>query len=208
MTVLDPKFKLVIGTLLLASVLWFLIFGMQLANFWVLMSLSTGLLALLVVAVDGWPFKRADLNWRNLVWGVLSAAVLYFVFWVGNEVARLLFAFTPVRVGSIYSNKAMAAPWVIAILLAVVIGPGEEIYWRAFVQRYFVARWGVLAGILLAAVVYALVHIWAFNLILLVAALVSGIFWGWLYQRTGSIVPGIVSHALWDVAIFILFPMQ
>ena len=43
---------------------------------------------------------------------------------------------------------------------------------------------------------------------LLMAALVAGIVWGGLYrlfpQRLGAI---IVSHAVWDVAVFIWFPI-
>jgi hypothetical protein len=43
---------------------------------------------------------------------------------------------------------------------------------------------------------------------LLVAAAVCGFFWGWLYQREQSLIPVIVSHSIWDVLVFILFPLN
>ena len=35
----------------------------------------------------------------------------------------------------------------------------------------------------------------------------GGLFWGWLYWKTGSLVPCILSHAFWTVAVFILWPL-
>ena len=60
---------------------------------------------------------------------------------------------------------------------------------------------------LLSSLAYALVHVWAFNFMLLAAALVCGLFWGALYRWRKNLAPVIVSHAVWDVEIFILFPV-
>ena len=32
------------------------------------------------------------------------------------------------------------------------------------------------------------------------------LFWGWLYLRFRSPVLNIVSHTLWDLAVFVVFP--
>jgi membrane protease YdiL (CAAX protease family) len=60
---------------------------------------------------------------------------------------------------------------------------------------------------LVTTALYALVHIWTLNLLLLVAAGVAGLLWGWLYQREQNLITVIISHALWDVSIFVLFPL-
>jgi len=52
-----------------------------------------------------------------------------------------------------------------------------------------------------------LVHIWSFNFMLIMSALVCGIFWGLLYKYNKNLVTLIVSHALWDVSVFVLFPI-
>jgi len=36
----------------------------------------------------------------------------------------------------------------------------------------------------------------------------AGLLWGALFAWTGSLVPGILSHALWDVLMFVLVPLQ
>lgn len=42
---------------------------------------------------------------------------------------------------------------------------------------------------------------------LVMAALTAGLFWGWLYWKTDSLVPCILSHAFWTVTVFILWPL-
>ena len=46
------------------------------------------------------------------------------------------------------------------------------------------------------------------NIMLLLAAGVCGLFWGFLYLRTGSILLNVISHTVWDVAIFLIFPVS
>jgi len=61
---------------------------------------------------------------------------------------------------------------------------------------------------LCATLIYTIIHIWAFNLMLLGAALVCGLFWGVMFMRYRSAWPGIISHAIWDVTIFVLLPVR
>ena len=88
-----------------------------------------------------------------------------------------------------------------------LIGPAEEIYWHGFVQRRLVGRYGGRAGVLGTAAVYALVHAVSLNPMLILAAGVCGLYWGLLYQREQNLIPLIISHSLWDLLIFVLFPM-
>ncbi|MCX6145762.1 MAG: CPBP family glutamic-type intramembrane protease, partial [Candidatus Kapabacteria bacterium] len=55
---------------------------------------------------------------------------------------------------------------------------------------------------------YMLVHIWAMNPMLLLAALVLGLHWGYMYYKFGSLIPGIISHSLWDTIIFVILPIS
>jgi len=67
---------------------------------------------------------------------------------------------------------------------------------------------GPVGGLLLATCLYGFVHIWAFNLSLLLAALTAGLFWGILYMREKSLVPVIISHSLWSSTIFVFLPLH
>ena len=104
-------------------------------------------------------------------------------------------------------RKSQLDAVLIGLLLAFFMGPAEEIYWHGFVQRRLVGRFGVMAGVLGTAAVYALVHVASLNPMLILAAGVCGLFWGILYQREQSLIPLIISHSLWDVMIFVWFPM-
>lgn len=144
---------------------------------------------------------------RYILIGAASALVLYLVFYLGDIISTQLFTFAESQVAGIYASRAQAAPALIALLLAW-IGPAEEVFWRGFVQRRLGERAGPVRGYILVSLVYGGVHAWAFNFMLLAAALVAGLFWGAMLLRYGSVWPGIISHALWDAAIFVIWPLQ
>ena len=56
--------------------------------------------------------------------------------------------------------------------------------------------------------IYALVHIWSFNFMLVMAALVAGLVWGFLYRLDPKLLPALIlSHALWDALVFVWMPI-
>jgi hypothetical protein len=154
---------------------------------------------------------RADSRakaFRKMALGLASAAVLYGVFFIGNLAARALFSFAAGDIGRVYGFKAGVSTLRVVLLLALLIGPGEELFWRAWLQRRWQARLGRRAGFLAAAALYALVHAASGNLMLVLAAAVCGLFWGWIYMRTSSALLVAVSHIAWDLAVFAAFPFQ
>jgi uncharacterized protein len=138
--------------------------------------------------------------------GVLAAAGLYAVFFIGNILARRILPFAGSGIAQVYGFKAGASPLRVIFLMTLVIGPGEELFWRGYLQRHFQERWGGVRGFLAATAVYALVHAGSGNPMLVLAAAVCGLFWGYLYLRTKSILLVLISHTIWDLAVFILFP--
>ena len=69
-------------------------------------------------------------------------------------------------------------------------------------------KWHEDKAFLLTAVIYALVHVWSLNFMLVMAALVAGCVWGFLYRLRPQMLPAlIVSHALWDALVFIWMPL-
>ncbi len=131
--------------------------------------------------------------------GVAGAAVLWAVFWIGDRVVTRLFPGLSSQVDDLYAVRGQTTAARMPFVLAV-IGPAEEIFWRGLVQHR--------AGIAVALVAYALVHVWERKPILLLAALVGGVFWGALFAWRGTLVAPIVSHLLWDLAIIVWFPTR
>jgi uncharacterized protein len=197
---------------LIAGVFWFFMFSPWTAgftNFWLTMSLAA---ATLVVWSALWD--RKDLralyafHTRWIVIGLVAAALLYSIFFLGDRISALMFAFSKPQIAGIYSTKSQASPVLIGILLVLLVGPAEEIFWRGFAQRRMQEKFGRWTGYLLTTAIYAFVHIWAFNFMLLMAALICGLFWGWMYLKYKSVWPGLISHAVWDLFIFIIIPIQ
>ena len=205
---MNPSLRTVYATIPAAFVLWFFIFALPVGNFWLKLTGSASILATIGLISSRNELKALFVfKIRHLWVGVLSALILYGIFWVGKLAANLLFSFAPGQIESVYASKMqLDAVW-IGFLLLLVMGPAEEIYWHGFVQRRLVGRYGAKAGVLATAVVYALVHVASLNFMLVAAAGVCGLYWGLLFQREKNLIPLIISHALWDFLIFVLFPM-
>ncbi len=199
-----------ITAILVAAALWFVMFSPWTAssvNFWHMMTAS-GIILTALALLWGKRHETFSPSWQwQLLWGICIAVVLWGVFWTGDKVSQLLFDFARPQVDSIYSMKGTMSGTVIALLLLLIIGPAEEIFWRGFVQRRLSCRYGRIGGFIIATTFYTLVHIWSFNPMLLMAAAACGICWGLLYCLRPRMLPAlIVSHALWDAAAFVVFP--
>ena len=192
----------------LAVAVWVVIFAWQPLNFWVLMTVGVGGLGALAVEIRGpFPLKEGA-RWHDLLLGAAASALLYALFATGRMVAGHVVPFAASQIGAVYAIRTQAPLWAIALALVLVIAPGEELFWRGLVQWGLIQRLGVRRGWIGAALLYGLVHVAAANTILVIAATVAGAFWGWLYLRLGRIVPVAVSHILWDLAVFLLFPLR
>lgn len=195
------------GTIALATVLWFVTFYLTWSTFWIKISLSAATLAVISLRLQSGPFKELKFDYKSIFIGILTAAALYFIFWLGKKVSTGLFPFAEHQIGSIYDKGKGTPLGVIAALLFFVTGPCEELFWRGFLQRNLIERLGGWQGWLLATAVYAGVHIWSFNFMLIGAAAVAGAFWGALYWRLGNLTPVIISHSIWSTVVFAVLPI-
>ncbi len=202
----------VIGFCTLATFFWFVMFSPWTAphlNFWLVMAMATA-----VLSGAGLWLQRDRLGEiysftpSHILVGLLSAVLLYGIFWVGNVVSTQLFPFAKPEIAGIYSTRAQASPLAIGLLLLFWVGPAEEIFWRGFVQERLCERYGRTGGYLVATLIYAVIHVFGFNFMLFMASLFCGLFWGALYLRYRSVWPGLISHAVWDVLIFVVIPLQ
>jgi membrane protease YdiL (CAAX protease family) len=195
-----------------AAVFWLLMFypwSQPLGNFWLLMLLATIVLggaALWLGRAEAAQVYRFEP--KHVLIGLGSVAFLYGVFWLGREIASHILPFSGTQIEGIYSTSSQAPPWLIAALLLLWIGPAEEIFWRGFVQHRLMQRYGLWPGYFIATAIYAAIHGWSGNLMLVGAAAVAGAFWGLVFMRYRSVWPGIISHAIWDTLIFVVLPLH
>jgi membrane protease YdiL (CAAX protease family) len=191
----------------------FLTGGIGPFDFWWWMTVNLVVLLTLVQFVDAsWRHALVadfrDYPARKVAVGVLSALVLYGVFWLGNKLSCFLFPGAAQNIAAVYGYKGQASGLRIALLMLLIIGPGEELFWRGFLQRHLANRLDGRRGWLWATAIYTAIHVVSGNPMLVVAAGVCGLFWGWLYWKRGSLLLNIVSHTIWDIGVFLLFPFH
>lgn len=140
-------------------------------------------LSLLMVARLGWQYRHALRNaWQLpsaaswLLPALTVLAALAFVFTAG-PVAGFSWQPKPAEVAQYLAWAAIQQLW-IGVLVA---------------QRAGVALRSPLAGTLLAASIFALLH--TPNAMLMQLSLVGGTIWFINWQRHGALLPGIVAHA-------------
>ena len=182
-------------------------------DFWWWM--STNLAVLLAICIlsdpDYLTLLKKDLSTgvlRKTGIGLLSAFLLYIVFFIGNYLSRKWFNFAGQGIENVYKFKGDAAGIRIALLMILVIGPGEELFWRGYLQRKLSLKLGKWAGLIVGLILYTGVHIFTGNFMLIMAALICGFFWGWIYLKYNSMVINVISHTVWDIVVFLILPFN
>ncbi len=85
-----------------------------------------------------------------------------------------------------------------ALVIVFIIPPAEEILFRGFLQRWFVEQLGMLKGITLSSLLFALFHFassqgWD-NIELVASLFILACFLGFLYERQGTLWAPIGLH--------------
>ena len=214
---MNGTWRKLILSVFVAALFWFYMFSpwtQGRPNFWLVMSLAALVLSSLslVFSPDRKALLRVEKPLLQIAAGVAIAFALWGVFWIGDKLSSMLFDFARSEVNAVYAMKTGLPQWGIALLLIFLIGPAEELFWRGYVQRTLSA---VLPGkraadiaLVATVLVYSLVHIWSFNFMLVMAAMVAGAVWGLIYRTKPELLPAlIVSHALWDALVFVIIPI-
>ncbi len=196
---------MITGAILLAFACWAFTFGIAWGNFWVKIGLSVTVICLYSLI---WHRPNIRFTLSNILAGILSAVVLYGLFVLGNFLAPYIIPGAGGQVGGIYDLGTGTDRIFIFLLLCFITGPGEEIFWRGFLQENLMRRFGDLRGYVLGTLIYGGVHLFSLNMMLILAALVAGAFWGGLYLWKRDVGLAIVSHSLWSAFIFAVFPVQ
>jgi membrane protease YdiL (CAAX protease family) len=135
--------------------------------------------------------------------GGLMAGATYLLY---SLLARLV-PFVAADAARLYGAFRAPSPLLASVAIVPVI-VGEELVWRGVVQSSLVRRLGAWRGLTMTAVVYALVQAPLGSSVLPAVAFSCGLAWGTLRATTGSLVPSLVAHLLWDVLVLLWVPLN
>jgi membrane protease YdiL (CAAX protease family) len=176
-------------------------------RFWDRMT-ATGIgLGTLALASDP-SLRRTRIRAREAALGAVAAAGLYAIFRVGDRAATRLMPSGGADIDEVYALRSLRPPAELAARLALVIAPAEELFWRGLVCRRLIERLGPWRGAAAAAGVYGGAHAVTGNLTLIGAATTAGAYWSALAAAGMPMGALVVSHALWDVWIFLIRPTR
>lgn len=199
--------------LILAFLFWFELFYLNLFNFWIGFIIAAVLLSgfsLYFNNIDGEAinYRLFYFEPKYFIIGILSAAILYLIFYTGNYILGNFIPQSNENISKVYDTKTLLNPILISLILFFIIAPAEEIFWRGFVQDILEVKFGDIKGWILASLLYGIIHITSLNFVLVIAALVCGFFWGWLFMKYKSLWISIISHSVFDIVIFMLMPLK
>lgn len=91
----------------------------------------------------------------------------------------------------------------IGVVSAGVISPVyEEIFYRGFIHKWLVSRMGTVLGILVGSLIFTAAHFPTLNA--MPVNFISGIVLAWAYHRTGSVIPGMIVHGIFNTIAVLL----
>ena len=160
------------------------------------------------------PKERMRLSKHTLFVGIASG-VIFFSFILGGML--LLHDFLL----DIEALRALLVDWgfigpgeIVLVLVLLLLNPLlEEVYWRGYMFEKIRAKSSALLTITVTGAFYTLYHVLtvmeifeiAFTLAALVPVLFAGLFWGYVRERTGSILATVIGHGLADFGIVCVY---
>jgi len=188
---------------------------------WLVASASTGALGIwpalggasVVLGVAIFVFDRAAAlrllrpSARLVVAGMAAGCAMAAATGLLFPVFARVLPFMRTDTARLYASFREPARVVAALALLPVI-LGEELVWRGVVQTALARRLGAWRGVTLAALAYALAHAPLGSPVLVVVALSCGIAWGAMRAASGSLVPSLLAHLVWDIVVLLWLPVD
>lgn len=133
--------------------------------------------------------------------------------YIYNNLHKLQFSFGPINIvfplqkevsyGLLTMSNSFAGLCVYLIFSIFIIGLGEELFWRGFIQQKLSGYISVNIAIWITAILFSLIHFYLFailpikaGIIFLLLIAIAGIVWGYLLKYFGNIWSSVISHGV------------
>lgn len=197
--------RLILG-LISAHILIYITYHNTAAVFWYLYTASI----LFCVSIAITSKKNKDIRFslkESLLYGLLSGVLIYAIFALGNTIIQWVdLSSLSKDVAHLYKRYSPSLIWHFIVLFLVII-PGEEIFWRGFVQKRISEHFQAKTTIIISTILYTLPMIYSHNSALILAGITAGFIWAALYQWKKSLSLVIISHLIFDFLLLVILPL-
>jgi uncharacterized protein len=161
---------------------------------------------------------RVDHTWRRLLQGAAASAIAVFGNFAGQTLTVFVLALGmgQAEAAKYVNNQQQRSPIyrllpqlhatvdivILAVLLAVIVPIGEELFFRGLTLGALRRVLNRHVAVAVSALFFALAHLQAVELL---PILILGFVLGYLYELTGSLIPGMIAHGLNNLAAIMVF---
>ena len=195
--------RLILG-ILIAHLLLFFTFEDK-AVFWYIFTASMLVLISYTIIHENIEDEAPTLTYLTI--GIASGLGLFGLFWIGSGLIDLLNLPFYSQISRLYNRFSPELFWHYLVLV-LIIAPGEEFFWRGFIQKRINKYFDTKITIALSVLLYATVHLYSGEFILVLAAVIAGLAWSILYAWKRSLPLVIVSHIVFDLLLFVFIPLR
>lgn len=171
--------------------------------FWYMYTFA--LLILMSAAIIFGEIKDELRTWQSFLYGISAALVIYGILFGGYHFLQMFGAGSASFTADFLSIFAPNSVWHLLLLMFIVV-PGEELFWRGFVQQQLKEYMPVTIAIPVAAILFGftlgLAGFWPGIL----AGTAVGLVLGYLYEKKKSMPLLIIAHLTLMILVFIIFP--
>lgn len=177
-------------------------------NIW----LGTGTAALVAVALLRLSGNANALSLRavsggGVALGLAVGVAMSIATWVLYPISAELVPAIQAEVPKLYAllRQPPGPVWAFPVLVLVVAA--EELVWRGLAIDVLGKTGKTLRPVLLSSLIYMLPQVAFRSPLLVLVAFLCGTVWGLLRVRTGGLAAPLVAHLVWDILVFVLFPV-
>lgn len=202
MKILAPHFRWIILIVAVYTLLYFTFSNEKI--FWYMYTFTM----LLFMALSFIMKKMEDdiQTWEYLIFGIGYGTLTYGLIAAGYRFFSI-FTDVTVSVDRFLSDFGPTSVWHY-ILLILIIAPGEELFWRGFVQQKLKAYMSPFFAVLISSILFGFSMAFSGFWLGVLAAFISGMFWGVLYEWKKSMPLIIIAHITMIILLFLVLPLN
>ncbi|MGE6487793.1 CPBP family intramembrane glutamic endopeptidase [Paenisporosarcina sp. NPDC076898] len=148
--------------------------------------------------VRTWEYLIFGIGYGTLTYGLIAIAYRFFSIFTDQAA---------VSVERFLSDYGPTTVWHY-LLLMLIIAPGEELFWRGFIQQKLKMYMSPFYAVLVASILFGLSMAFSGFWLGVLAAITSGLLWGLLYEWKKSMPLIIIAHITMTILLYLVLPLN
>jgi len=144
---------------------------------------------------------------QSVLVGVAVGIAMSFAIWWLYPLSIAILPPIEGQVETLYALLRQPPGPIRAFPLLLLVVAAEELVWRGLAIDVFSKVLGPWRAVLVSALLYVLPQIAFRSPLLMIIALLCGLVWGALRVRFKNLAAPLSAHVIWDVLVFIMYPV-